>query len=208
MKILILGATGATGLLLVAQSLEQLHQVTVLVRNPSKLNANHKNLTIITGDIFDKNVLTKTLSGQDAVLSALGNGLSLKSHDLITKAVSILIPAMTETNVRRLIFLSALGVGETFVQANFFQKIIFRTFLRSIYADKTRAEKQIHSSSLDWTLVYPVVLTNTAGTGNYKAAEVLSMKGMPKISRADVADFMVKQLTDNTYLKKAPVLME
>ncbi len=207
MKILILGATGATGLQLVEQSLEQHHIVTVLVRNQSKLNAIHKNLSIITGDIFDKNILMKALTGQDAVLSALGNGLSLKSHDLITNAVSILIPAMTETNVSRLIFLSAFGVGDTFVQANFFQKIIFRTFLRSIYADKTRAEKQIHNSSLDWTLVYPVVLTNTAGTGNYQVAEVLAMKGMPKISRVDVADFIVKQLTDNTYLKKAPVIM-
>ena len=207
MKILILGATGPTGHHLVIQALEQHHEVTALVRTPSKLKTNHEKLTIITGDALDKNVLLKALAGQDAVLSALGRGQSLRSSGLITKAVSILIPAMNEMNVKRLIFLSGFGAGETFVQANFIQKIIFSTFLTGIYGDKARAEKQLRSSTLDWILVYPVVLTNTPATGKYQVGETLIMKGMPKISRADVAGFMLKQLTDNTFLKRSPVLM-
>jgi len=207
MKILILGASGLTGRLMVAKALEQHHEVTALVRDPSKLQVVHDDLTIITGDALDKGILLKAFAGQDAVLSALGKGRSLKSCDLITNAVSVLIPAMLQSNVKRLIFLSAIGVGETFSQANLLQKIIFRTFLRGIYADKTRAEKQIHSSTLDWTLVYPVVLTNGAGTGKYQTGEVLPMKGMPKISRDDVADFMVRQLTDDNWIKKGAVLM-
>ena len=207
MKILILGATGPAGQQLVIQALEQHHEVTALVRNPSKLNITHEKLTVIMGDALDKNVLLKALAGQDAVLSALGKGQSLRSSGLITNAVSTLIPAMNETNVNRLIFLSGFGAGETFVQANVIQKIIFRTFLRGIYADKARAEKLIRSSTLNWTLVYPVVLTNTPRTGNYRVGETLIMKGMPKISRADVADFMLRQLTDTTFLKKSPVLM-
>lgn len=206
MKLLILGATGGTGQLLVSRSLEQHHEITVLVRNPATLKINHEKLTIITGDVLDKDILLKALAGQDAVLSALGRGKTLRSGDLITNAVSVLIPGMIEANIKRLIFLSAIGVGETFVQASFIQKILFRIFLRNIYADKTRAEKQIHNSTLHWTLVYPVQLIDTPGSGKYKAGEILEMKGLPKISRADVAEFMLRQLSDNTYLKKGVVL--
>ena len=207
MKILILGATGPTGHQLVTQALEKHYEVTALVRNPAKLNISHEKLTIITGDALDKNDVLKALAGQDAVLSALGRGKSLRSTGLITKAVSILIPAMNEMNVKRLIFLSGFGAGETFVQGNFLQKIIFCTFLINIFGDKTRAEKIIRSCTLDWTLVYPWVLTNTPATGKYIAAETLTMKGMPKMSRADVATFMLKQLSDNSFIKKGVSLM-
>ena len=207
MKILILGASGLTGRLLVAKALEQGHEVTALVRDPLKLRLVHDKLTVITGDALDKELINKATQGQDAVLSALGKGKSLKSSNLITNAVSVLIPAMQRSNVKRLIFLSAFGVGESFAHANLLQKIIFRTFLISLYADKTRAEKQIRSSNLDWMLVYPVVLTDGAGTGKYQTGEILPMKGMPKISRDDVADFMTRQLTGNGWLKKAAVLM-
>jgi putative NADH-flavin reductase len=207
MKILILGASGLTGRLMVAKALEQGHEVTALVRDALKLRLVHPNLTIVTGDALNKEVVLKTVAGQDAVLSALGRGRSLKSQHLITNAVSILIPVMERSNVKRLVFLSAFGVGESFAHANLLQKIIFRTFLSSLYADKTKAEKQIHSSSLNWTLAYPVVLTNDPGTGKYQTGEVLPMKGMPKISRDDVADFMIRQLTDNTWIKKGAVLM-
>ncbi len=207
MKILILGATGPTGQQLVTQALEKHYEVTALVRKPAKFSIKHEKLTIITGDALDKNAVLNALAGQDAVLSALGRSQSLRSTGLITKAVSILITAMNEMNVKRLIFLSGFGAGETFVQANFLQKIIFRTFLINIYGDKTRAEKMIRSSTLDWTLVYPVVLTNTPATGKYIAAETLTMKGLPKMSRADVATFMLNQLSDNRFIKKGTSLM-
>ena len=111
MKILILGATGPAGQQLVIQALEQHYEVTALVRNPSKLNITHEKLTVIMGDALDKNVLLKALAGQDAVLSALGKGQSLRSSGLITNAVSTLIPAMNEANVKRLIFFSALALS-------------------------------------------------------------------------------------------------
>ena len=207
MKILILGASGLTGRLIVAKALEQGHEVTALVRDPLKLQLVHDRLSIIKGDALDKDIVSKAVSGQDAVLSALGKGKSFKSSNLITNAVSLLVPVMEQSNVKRLIFLSAIGVGETFKQANLLQKFFFSTFLKGIYADKARAEKQIHSSHLNWTLVYPVVLTDGPGTGKYQTGEVLPMKGMPKISRDDVADFMIRQLTDNGWVKKGAVLM-
>ena len=207
MQLLILGATGPTGQNLVRLALENFHQVTALVREPAKLSLSHENLTIIKGDVLDETTLTNSLKGKDAVLSALGNGKSLKSSNLMVSAVNNLIPCMKATNVKRLVFLSAFGVGESFVQANFIQRLIFRTFLKNIYSDKTKADDMVGHSSLDWTLVYPVVLTNGPSTSKYKVGENLPMKGMPKISRADVAEFMLRQLTDNTYLRKTVILM-
>ena len=206
MKILILGATGPTGQQLLTRALDQQHEVTVLVRNPSKLNLQHQRLRIIKGDVLDHQVLLTSVQGQQAVISALGKGQSLWSSDLISNAVNCLIPAMYESEVKRLIFLSGFGAGETFSQANTLQKIIFKTFLRGIYSDKAVAEEKICISNLDWTLVYPVQLINTPANGKYKAAEKLSMEGMPKISRADVADFILQELKDNRFLKKRVVL--
>ena len=206
MELLILGATGLTGQHLLKKALEASHQVTALVRNPAKLSISHKNLTILTGDVLDKETLTKSMKGKDVVFCAIGKGKSLKSSNLMTNAVENLMLCMKTTNVNRLVMLSAFGVGETIFQANFLQRLIFRTLLKSIFSDKTKADLILKHSPFNWTLVYPVVLTNAPGTGNYKVGETLPMKGMPKISRADVADFMLKQVTDITYLKKVAVL--
>jgi putative NADH-flavin reductase len=207
MKILILGSTGGTGQQLVLQSLEHNYEVTALARDPSQLNTTHAMLTVIKGDVLDKSLLAQIITGKDAVISALGVGRSLKSGDLMANAVNLLIPAMIEKNVSRLILLSAFGVGETFAQASFIQKLVFRLPLRNMYADKAKADEQVRNSKLDWTLVYPVLLTNKPGTGKYKVGEKLPMTGMSKISRADVADFMVRQLADNSYIRKSPIIM-
>lgn len=207
MKTLILGSTGGTGQQLIKQALEQHHEVTALVRDTSKLTISQENLTVVKGDALDRNVLLKAVEGKDAVLSALGVGKSLNPKGLIANAAGLLIAAMNATGVKRLIFLSAFGVGETYRQASFIQRIIFSTFLRKMYADKVKGDDQIRNSNLGWTLIYPVLLTDKPGTGNYKAEEALPMKGMPKISRADVADFMLKQLKDNTFLRKPVVVM-
>jgi putative NADH-flavin reductase len=207
MKILILGATGRTGQHLVLQSLEKNYEVTALARDPSKINIKHPGLTVIKGNVLDKELLTRILENKDAVLSSIGAGNSLRSRDLIANAAEILIPAMEEKGISRLIFLSAFGVGDSFAQASFIQKLIFRLPLKNIYTDKEKGEKIIRNSDLSWTLVYPVLLTDKPGTGTYRHGESLPMKGMPKISRADVAHFMIKQLTDDSYVKRTAVIM-
>lgn len=207
MKILILGSTGATGRHLVLQSLKQNYEVTALARDPSKFKLKHPMLTVIKGNVLDKDLLTQIVDGKDAVISALGLGRSLKSGSLMANTVEILIPIMLKTNVSRLIFLSAFGVGETFVQANFFQKLIFRFPLRDMYADKAKADELIKKCNLDWTLIYPVLLTDKPPTGKYRIGEQFQMKGMPKISRADVADFMIRQMADSLYKRKSIIIM-
>ena len=207
MKLLILGASGGTGQQLVLQALEQDHEVTAFVRDPAKMNISHEKLSVIKGDVLDENILMKALEGKDVVISALGCGKSLKSDNLITNAMNTIIPAMNATGIRRIVFESAFGVGDTLKQANFVQKLIFRSLLKNIYGDKEKAEEQLRSSGLDWILVYPVVLTNGPATGEYQVAEKLPMKGMPKVSRADVAHFMLRQLADQSFLKKGAVIM-
>jgi putative NADH-flavin reductase len=207
MKILILGSTGKTGQQLVLQSLEKNHYVTALARDPAKLDIKHPKLTIVKGDVLDKDLLIQLVEGKDAVISALGVGKSLRSNNLIANTAHLLVPAMVEKKVSRLIFLSAFGVGETYVQANFIQKIIFRLPLKNMYADKAKGEQQIRNSPLLWTLIYPVVLTNRTRTGRYQTGERLPMKGMPNVSRADVADLMLRQLTDTAFIKKAAIIM-
>jgi putative NADH-flavin reductase len=206
MRIVILGATGLTGQQLLRQAVERQHQVTVLVRDPGKLGTTHKVLNVITGDVLDEGALSRALEGNEAVLVALGKGKSLRSSNLMTGAVTNIVSGMKARNMNRVVFLSAFGVGETFQQANFIQRIIFRTLLKNIYSDKAKADQMLRDSTLGWTLVHPVLLTNKPGTGNYRAGEILSMKGMPKISRADVAEFILDQLDDNKYLKKTVVL--
>ena len=206
MNLLILGATGRTGQKILSRALNQDHRVTVLVRDPSKINLQHPKLTVIKGDVLDRKILLDAMQGQDAVISGLGRGQSLRSNNLITNAVNNIIPAMQESNVKRLIFLSGFGVGETFKQANLIQKIIFKSFLLSIYSDKALAEKKIRSSELDWTLVYPVQLIDTPASSKYESAENLPMKGIPRISREDVADFILLELNKNSFVKKGVVL--
>ncbi|HXH18912.1 MAG TPA: SDR family oxidoreductase [Chitinophagales bacterium] len=206
MKILILGATGGTGQQLVSQALEKGYEVTAFVREPSKLKQVHPKLTIVKGNVLDKASLSKALEGKDVVLSALGVGMSLKPNHLIANATELLIPAMNTAGVKRIIFLSAFGVGETFNQANFIQKLMYRFVVKDVFADKEIGDNMLRSSSLDWTLVYPTGLTNGTQTGKYRVGERLPMKGFPKISRADVAEFMIQQINSREWLKKIAVI--
>lgn len=205
MKLVILGATGPTGRQLVSQALQNGHDVAVVVRNPSRLKEKHERLQVTTGDIFNID-LAEVFTDKDVVLSSLGVGKSLKSNNLMTRAVAVIIPAMQQAGIKRIIFMSAFGVGRSIEQASFIQKLIFRTILKNIYNDKAIADEKLSNSELDWTLVRPVVLTNGNRTGKYKPEEAIQMKGMPKISRADVADFMIKEAVNNRWSRRAVVL--
>lgn len=204
MKVLVLGATGGTGLQVVSQALQQRHAVTAFVRSPERLTISHEHLRVITGSVTDDDVrpLAGAIRGQDVVISALGVGTSLKPAGLVSRSVRTIVPAMESEGVRRLIFTSAYGVGATRIDVPLLPRILIRLLLRNIYADKAAGEVDLRGSGLDWTLVYPVTLTNGPRTGVYRVGERLPLRGVPKISRADVADFLLTQASDLTYLKK------
>jgi len=200
MKLAVFGATGGTGQALIAQALEQGHEVVAFVRDPGKFTITDTRLRVVPGDITENaSRVGEAIRGQDAVISALGRRNSFKSADLISRSMRAIVPAMEHQGVRRLIVVSAFGVGESYHYAPLIPRIMFRLLLGDIFADKKAGEDYVRQSSLDWTLVYPVLLTNGARTGKYRVGERLDLHGVPKISRADVADFVLTQLQDGTY---------
>ncbi len=202
MNIVIFGATGGTGQEIVKQALEQGHTVTAFVRNPAKLEHKHTNLKIIQGDVLDYTSVEKALQGQDVVLCALGLPASNKSKGR-AKGTKNIIQAMEKIGVKRFICQSSLGFGDSKDFLPFhFKYLIVPFFLRHTFADHELQENHIKQSQLDWIIVRPVNLTNGERIGIYKHGFDANENIKLKISRADVADFMLKQLTSNTYLHK------
>jgi hypothetical protein len=108
--------------------------------------------------------------------------------------------------VRRLIFTSAYGVGDTWRDVPLLPRTLMRLLFRDLYADKAAGEEHIRASGLDWTIVYTVTLTDGPRTGRYRAGERLALRGFPRVSRADVADFLVAQIEDRTYVRKGVLI--
>ena len=202
-KLLVLGATGGTGLEVVRQALEAGHDVTAYVRNPAKLTMKSDRLRVQAGGAIDSvDGLRAAMRGQDAVITALGNGNSLKSHGLFARSTPVIVRAMESVGIRRLVVCSAFGVGETWRDTPLIGRLVIRVLLRDLYADKEIADALLRRCGLDWTIVYPTSLANGPRTGLYRVGERLALRGNPKISRADVADFMLKQVTDNAFVRK------
>ena len=205
-RILVLGATGGTGQQVVSQALQQGHDVTVLVRTRQRFTITNNRLRVLSGSVTDDNqALADAVRDQDAVISTLGVGRSFKSGGLITQSMPRILRAMEHQGIRRLIFTSAFGVGDTRRDVPLIPRIFMRLLLQDIYRDKELGEATLRASGLDWTLVYPVGLVDAA-TGQYRAGERLSLSGFPRIARADVAAFLLTQIDDTRYVKKGVLI--
>lgn len=208
MRIVIFGASGRTGKELVRQALEQGHLVTAFVRTPSRLNVSHTNLYVTQGDVTDAVSVQKAIKGQDAVLSTLGHSSPFKYDPDVVKGMQHIVDAMEQEGMKRLIYMSFAGVSEKRDGVGFVIKYIAPKLLRTEIAGHTARENIIRQSTLDWTIVHPTTLTNGPHSGTYKSGVEVSSKGFViTISRADVADFMLKQLTDHQYLRQTPRVM-
>ncbi|NWD71095.1 SDR family oxidoreductase [Pseudomonas gingeri] len=208
MKVLVLGATGGTGRLIVQDALEKGHSVVALIRSKARapdLPGAH----LIEGDACDEGALMRALDGCDAVVSSLGSGLSPFSEvSLLTEATHALVPAMKRSGVRRLVCISALGVGDSRGHGGFvFDRLFMPLLLRHAYKDKGRQEAAIRASSLDWVIARPGMLTNDSARGSFRAVTDLAGVNGGKIARTDVARFVVEQLAADTWLKQTPVLL-
>ena len=202
-RVLVLGATGGTGRQVVEQAVASGFDVTVLVRRPELLTQAARGVRVLTGDILaDPSVLGAAVAQQDAVISTLGVGQSFKSRGLISRAAPAIVAALERAGVKRLVFTSAFGVGATRGDTPLLPRLFIATLLRDVYADKAAGEVAIVRSSLDWTIVYPVGLMDGPKTGQYRAGEHLALSGLPRISRADVADFLLRQVGDSTFVGK------
>lgn len=208
MNIVIFGATGATGRCLVEQALDQGYTVTVFARNPLALPTRHARLSIVTGDVFHPANVEEAVAGQDAVLCAIGGHdrlrVALSGHPrqpaLCTIGTRNILEAMKKYGVSRLICLSAWGVGDSKGRVPVvFKHILFPLLMKEEYEDKEAQEQLIQQSPLDWTIIRPSRLTNGPWTGSYRMQAILEFSWQSSISRADVADCMLKQLTDHTF---------
>jgi putative NADH-flavin reductase len=207
MRLLDLGATGGTGLEVLRQALAQGHEITAFVRDPARLQLADARLRVVPGALpADAVPLEAALNGRDAVICSLGVRNAFKSGGLIEGAMRALVPAMERASVRQLLLVSANGVGATRAHSPVLPRLLYRLLLSDIFADKAAGETIVRSSSLEWTIAYPVLLTDGPRTGRYRAGETLELRGMPKISRADVADFLLRELSARAFVRKGAVL--
>jgi uncharacterized protein YbjT (DUF2867 family) len=206
-KILVLGATGGTGRQIVSKALQEGHEVTALVRRPEQDAGLPAGVRVLRGTIMDDpEPLDAAVRGQEVVISALGVGKALRSGSLIARSAPLIVRTMERQGIRHLIFMSAYGVGTTWTDVPILPRILMGLFFRDLYTDKEIGEEAVRRSNLDWTLVYPVTLTNGPRTGRYRVGERLRLRGFPTISRADVAEFILTQVEDRRYLRKGVLL--
>ena len=207
MKLAIFGASGRTGRPLVEQALAAGHAVTALVRTPSSFPLKHERLNVVQGSVEDAAQVDEAVAGADAVLSVLGH-TKTSNKDVLTVGTRNIVNAMKKHGVRRLISLTGAGVRNPHDQPKLVDKLFGFALARlqpDLLRDSENHVKVIQGSDLDWTVVRGPRLTEGPRTGKYRVGYVGKDSGT-QASRADIADFMLKQVTDTTYLKKLPVV--
>lgn len=203
MKIIVFGASGSVGKEIVKQGLDRDHEITAFVRNPEQLAwEEHPNLQVCKGNVLNVQDVEQALMGQDAVLCALGDGNVGKIRGIGT---SNIINGMNQTGIQRLICQSTMGAGDSYNNLNFLWKyLMFGFLLKRVLPDHNAQEKYIRESGLDYTIIRPSALKDGPVTNDYHAIlDRASQKLSLKINRADVADFMLKQLFDPTFINSA-----
>ncbi|MBR0952016.1 NAD(P)-dependent oxidoreductase [Bradyrhizobium canariense] len=206
-KILLLGATGATGRLIVNQAVARGYDVTVLVRSAEKAS-DITGAKLIVGDARDERVLREALKGRDAVVSALGTPVSpFREVTLLSTATRALVNAMKAEQVSRLVCITGMGAGDSAGHGGFVaDNVIFPLLLKKVYADKNRQEAIVRDSGLDWVLVRPSILNNKPGRGSVRALTDLSSFHGGSIAREDVAKFVLDQVRADTWLHRSPLI--
>jgi uncharacterized protein YbjT (DUF2867 family) len=204
MKVLVIGATGGTGRHAVRRLLERGDTVVAFARNPSDITERHERLEVVQGEARDAASIERAVQGVDAVLSAFGPR-SLKKDDLQETFLRNLASAMKKHDVKRVVNLSAWGAGDSARHAGLLLDIIRSTILRNVYADKDRGEAALLGAGLDYVNVRPGQLVDKPARGGVKAS--LDGKGIKKrMTRDDLAAFMVEQLRSDAWLRKSPLI--
>ena len=208
MRILITGATGGTGREIVREALARGYQVTALARSAADAASLIPGADITEGDARDGDAVAKALAGCDAVISALGTKLSLLHEEtLLSTATRILINEMQKKEIMRLVCITGIGAGDSHGHGGFlYDHIAQPLLLSSTYRDKDRQEEEIRESGLDWTIVRPTNLKDGPATDKIRALTDLTGFHGGSIARADVARFLISELTDRHWACKSPVI--
>lgn len=205
MRLLIIGGTGKTGSELIKQGLDQGDIITVIARKPKKIKYVHPNLKVLKGDVLIPESFEASFLGQEAVLSALGHKRFFIKTTILSRGTENIINAMNKNGVRRFICITSLGINDSrFKLGLYYTLFTIPLILFFYFLDKSKQEKLIMSSELDWTIVRPGQLTNGKKRTTYKHGFHIGHYILTKmISRASVAHFMLMQLKTHTYLNKA-----
>ena len=209
--ILIIGASRGIGLETVKAGLAAGHDVRAFARSAASIPITDAQLTKIAGDALSRSDLDKALAGVDAVIQSLGVASPkdlIFGTTLFSSATRVLVDAMQAAGAKRLIAVTGAGAGNSRGRNGFlYDKVMFPILLARIYADKDIAEEIIANSGFEWTIVRPGGLTNGAATKMYKILPDMKDWRAGFISRADVADFLIKQVSDRSMLSKTPLLV-
>jgi putative NADH-flavin reductase len=207
MRIAVFGPTGGTGREIVAQALAGGHEVTAFTRNPSALEP-RRGLTIVAGSTHQPSAVERAVARNEAVLCALGGRPWRRREQVCSTAVRTLIPLMEKHGLRRIVAISTFGAGDTRPHVGWVARgLLFGVVLRSEVADKEAMEMQLSRSHLEWIVARVGVLTDGPARGAFRAADDSSIRGMGKIARADVAAFMLAQLSSEAWVRRRPVIM-
>jgi putative NADH-flavin reductase len=206
MKIAIIGATRGIGLAMVQASLADGHEVTALVRPSSQIPISHSHLRIVVGDALDPDAISKIVEGQDVICDCLGTANVRKKITMFSRCAENLSKVLKPEQL--LIAVTGLGAGDSKGYCSFFyDHVMLPLVLRRIYDDKDRQEDIIKSNLTRWIIVRPGFLSNGPRTGQYRALTDLHGIHGGRISRADVADFMLSQAKLPQFIGQTPMLI-
>jgi len=204
LSILIIGGTGGTGRQLMKQALELGHYVTALTRKPAKLTIEHPKLRVIKGDVLDYESAESAMRGQNAVLCALGHKPWLYPDRILSEGLRNILRAMKICDVLRFVCETSLGIGNSVGRLGlYYTFFVIPLILPFYFSDKVRQEEAIAANDVDWVIVRPGILANGPARGKYRHGPNVGSFIWTRISRADVADLMLRQLTDDEYLGTA-----
>ena len=206
MRLAVFGATGKTGQHIVQQALEAGHDVTALVRTPSKLTLQHNNLSVVQGDILDIDRVEKALQGADAVISVLGP-INNKPEFNISRGMENILKAMQKQNIQRVIISAGAGIREPEDKLKLIDRffgLLLRVLSKNAVADMEHTVQKVKASNLNWTVVRVPMLTDEPAKEKLKVGYLGDISY--RITRADMASFMLKQTDDTQYLHRAPAI--
>lgn len=210
MKILVFGAGGRTGRLVVAEAVRRRHQVTAFVRNPRSAETTREGVALFEGDVTSADDVASAVKGHDAVIDTLGGKTPLKRYPGLVRGVANIIQAMKDVSTDRLVYLSFLGVHDSRRQLSPLGRyLVAPLILRNVVADHEAKEALILASGLNWTIVRAPRLTNGPALGRFRAGERVQANTMvPTLSRSDLASFMVDTLDREDTRGKALAVMD
>jgi putative NADH-flavin reductase len=202
MKVLVIGAAGKSGRAVVKEALAYGHDVTAFVHETEGYLPG-ANVRIVGGDATDRSAMDLAMLGQDAVIDTLGGKNPLMANTLEASAAATITASMQSSGVHRLVVISMIGEGESKANTNWWERLLLSTLLKSEMKDKAAMEAVVDASGLDWIIVRPPFLNDDPGTGDIRVFSAETGETAHKLTRADLAAFMVAQLSSDEYLRKA-----